>query len=141
MAGSEGYGKCCISVASPSRRRKGLLTYGSYLKMLELLSLQQLPSDPPEHDELQFIVVHQVYELWFKQLLLEVEATRDAMLAERPEHRARARRIRAIERVQLAQIEVLETMTPQDFLEFRAALTPASGFQSTQFRELDSSAA
>ena len=117
---------------------QGLLTYGSYLKIPELLSLQQLRSDPPVHDELLFIVVHQAYELWFKQLLFELEAARDAMLADRPE---RARhllvRVRAIERVLIEHIQVLETMTPQDFLEFRAVLTPASGFQSAQFRELE----
>jgi tryptophan 2,3-dioxygenase len=117
---------------------QGLLTYGSYLKFPELLSLQQLRSDPPVHDELLFIVVHQAYELWFKQLLFELEAARDAMMAGHP---ARARhllaRVRAIERVLIEHIQVLETMSPQDFLEFRAVLTPASGFQSAQFRELE----
>ncbi len=117
---------------------QGLLTYGSYLKIPELLSLQQLRSDPPVHDELLFIVVHQAYELWFKQVLFELEAARDAMVADRPE---RARhllvRVQAIERVLIEHIQVLQTMTPQDFLEFRAVLTPASGFQSAQFRELE----
>ena len=118
--------------------QEGLLTYGGYLKIPELLSLQQLRSDPPVHDELLFIVVHQAYELWFKQLLFELEAARDAMMADRPE-RARhlLRRVHAIERVLIEHIEVLQTMTPQDFLEFRAILTPASGFQSAQFRELE----
>ena len=117
---------------------EGLLTYGGYLKIPELLSLQQLRSDPPVHDELLFIVVHQAYELWFKQLLFELEAARDAMLAGDPE-RARhlLRRIHAIERVLIEHIEVLQTMTPQDFLEFRAVLAPASGFQSAQFREME----
>jgi tryptophan 2,3-dioxygenase len=117
---------------------EGLLTYGSYLQIPELLSLQQLRSDPPVHDELLFIVVHQAYELWFKQLLFELEATRDAMFDGRSD---RARhlllRVRAIERVLIEHIEVLQTMTPQDFLEFRAVLTPASGFQSAQFREFE----
>jgi tryptophan 2,3-dioxygenase len=116
----------------------GLLTYGSYLKIPELLSLQELRSNPPVHDELLFIVVHQAYELWFKQLLFELEAARDAMAADRT---ARARhllaRVRSIERVLIEHIQVLQTMTPQDFLEFRAVLTPASGFQSAQFRELE----
>jgi tryptophan 2,3-dioxygenase len=116
----------------------GLLTYGSYLKIPELLSLQQVRSDPPVHDELLFIVVHQAYELWFKQLLFELDAARDAMLADRP---GRARhllaRVHAIERVLIEHIEVLQTMTPQDFLEFRTVLSPASGFQSAQFRELE----
>jgi tryptophan 2,3-dioxygenase len=117
---------------------QGLLTYGSYLKIPELLSLQQLRSDPPVHDELLFIVVHQAYELWFKQLLFELEATRDAMVGDRPE-RARhlLARVHAIERVLIEHIEVLQTMTPQDFLEFRSVLAPASGFQSAQFREVE----
>ena len=117
---------------------EGLLTYGSYLKIPELLSLQQLRSDPPVHDEMLFIVVHQAYELWFKQLLFELETVRDAMLGD---DGARARhllaRTHAIERVLIEHIEVLQTMTPQDFLEFRAVLAPASGFQSAQFRELE----
>jgi tryptophan 2,3-dioxygenase len=116
----------------------GLLTYGSYLRIPELLSLQQLRSDPPVHDELLFIVVHQAYELWFKQLLFELEAARDAMATDRPGvARHLLGRVHAIERVLIEHIEVLQTMTPQDFLEFRAVLTPASGFQSAQFRELE----
>jgi tryptophan 2,3-dioxygenase len=117
---------------------EGLLTYGGYLRVPELLSLQQLRSDPPVHDELLFIVVHQAYELWFKQVLFELEATRDAMSTDHPE-RARhlLARVHAIERVLIDHLEVLQTMTPQDFLEFRAVLTPASGFQSAQFRELE----
>jgi tryptophan 2,3-dioxygenase len=117
---------------------EGLLTYGSYLKIPELLSLQELRSDPAVHDELLFIVVHQAYELWFKQLLFELEAARDAMIADRT---GRARhllaRVRSIERVLIEHIQVLQTMAPQDFLEFRAVLTPASGFQSAQFREME----
>ena len=116
----------------------GLLTYGTYLKVPELLSLQQLRSDPPVHDELLFIVVHQAYELWFKQLLFELEAVRDALFDDRSESaRHLLTRVRAIERVLIEHIEVLQTMTPQDFLEFRAVLAPASGFQSAQFRELE----
>ena len=108
---------------------------------------------PPVHDELLFIIVHQAYELWFKQLLHELTAVRDAMLASRsrdagsgpdaggsrPTWLARhlLHRVHVIERLLVAQIDVLETMTPQDFLEFRAALAPASGFQSVQFRELE----
>jgi tryptophan 2,3-dioxygenase len=116
---------------------------------------------PPAHDELLFITVHQAYELWFKQLLHELTAVRDAMLAStspgdgaqangsvlasgngassRQTWKARhlLRRVHVIERLLVSQIDVLETMTPQDFLEFRAALAPASGFQSVQFRELE----
>lgn len=117
---------------------EGLLTYSGYLKVPELLSLQQLRSDPPVHDEMLFIVVHQAYELWFKQLLFEVESIRGHMLGGDPERaRHELTRVRAIERVLIEQIEVLQTMSPQDFLEFRTLLAPASGFQSAQFRELE----
>jgi tryptophan 2,3-dioxygenase len=119
-------------------RDEDLLTYGGYLAVPELLSLQRLRSDPPVHDELLFIVVHQAYELWFKQLLFELESVRDRMIdgdAERARHFLT--RVAAIERVIIEHIEVLETMSPQDFLEFRSLLTPASGFQSAQFRELE----
>jgi len=133
-----------------------LLTYGSYLRLPQLLDAQHLESDPPAHDELLFITIHQVYELWFQQLLHEVDAVRDALLAT-PDHldganpdgahlegggrlwwaRHLMNRVHVIERVLVHQIDVLETMTPQDFLEFRQRLAPASGFQSVQFRELE----
>src|ERR671918_990328 len=117
---------------------EGLLTYGSYLHIPELLELQKLRSDPPVHDELLFIVVHQAYELWFKQLLFELESVRDRLFADDGE-RARhyLTRIRAIERALIEHLEVLETMSPQDFLDFRDHLAPASGFQSAQFREIE----
>jgi tryptophan 2,3-dioxygenase len=128
-----------------------LLTYGSYLRLPQLLDAQHLESDPPAHDELLFITIHQVYELWFQQLLHEVQAVRDALLAA-PEPtdgtsnhggdrlwwaRHLMNRVHVIERVLVQQVDVLETMTPQDFLEFRQRLAPASGFQSVQFRELE----
>jgi tryptophan 2,3-dioxygenase len=121
-----------------SEPEEALLTYGGYLAVPELLSIQRLRSDPPVHDELLFIVVHQAYELWFKQLLFELETIRDHLIAGEPE-RARhlLTRVHAIERVLVEHIEVLETMSPQDFLEFRSLLTPASGFQSAQFREVE----
>ena len=117
---------------------EGLLTYGEYLAVPELISLQRLRSDPAVHDELLFIVVHQAYELWFKQLIFELETVRDRML-EGDAGRARhyLTRIHAIERILIDQIEVLETMSPQDFLAFRSLLSPASGFQSAQFREVE----
>ena len=120
----------------------GQLTYGSYLRLPDLLSSQHLESDPPAHDELLFITVHQVYELWFKQLLHEVTAARDAMSAGVAGRRLwwaqhLLQRVHVIERVLVQQIDVLETMTPQDFLQFRQRLAPASGFQSVQFRELE----
>jgi tryptophan 2,3-dioxygenase len=112
------------------------LSYGGYLRVPELLAQQQPQSEAP--DELLFITVHQVYELWFKLLLHELENIRDAMFAgELWQARHLFRRVHAVERVLVAQVEVLETMTPQDFLAFRAKLAPASGFQSVQFRELE----
>lgn len=117
---------------------EGLLTYGSYLKIPELLELQQLRSDPEVHDELLFIVVHQAYELWFKQLLFELTSIRNRMFALEPERaRHELTRVHAIERVMIEHIVVLQTMRPQDFLEFREHLAPASGFQSAQFREIE----
>ena len=116
----------------------GLLTYGTYLRLPELLE-QQLPeSDPPAHDELLFITIHQVYELWFQLLLAELSDARDRMLAgESYLPRVRLERCLAIERVLIAQVDVIDTMTPQDFLAFRTKLAPASGFQSAQFREIE----
>src|SRR5436309_6650775 len=114
------------------------LSYGSYLHLPELLSLQQLRSDPPAHDELLFIVVHQAYELWFKELLFELESARDRMFeGDVPVTLHLFQRIHEIERLLVEQVSVLETMAPQDFLAFRTKLAPASGFQSVQFREIE----
>jgi tryptophan 2,3-dioxygenase len=114
------------------------LSYGTYLKVPELISLQHLRSDPSAHDELLFIVVHQTYELWFRQLLFELESVRDAMFDRKPETaRHYLTRVHTIEGVLVEQIAVLETMSPQDFLQFRSNLSPASGFQSVQFREIE----
>ena len=121
------------------------LTYGSYLRLPQLLDAQHLESDPPAHDELLFITIHQVYELWFQQLLHEAGGVRDTLLeaAGAPDGgrlwwaRHLMNRVHVIERVLVQQVDVLETMTPQDFLEFRQRLAPASGFQSVQFRELE----
>ena len=116
----------------------GLLTYGSYLRLPELLAQQRPQVVPPVHDELLFITVHQAYELWFKQLLHELVAARNAMDTDRTWLAAHLmRRAHVIERLLVSQIDVIETMTPQDFLEFRSALAPASGLQSVQFRELE----
>jgi len=113
------------------------LTYGTYLRLDELLDQQRrLATDA--HDELLFITIHQVYELWFKLLLFEVESARDAMTeGELWWARHLLARVHEIERILIEQIGVLETMTPQDFLEFRERLAPASGFQSVQYRELE----
>jgi tryptophan 2,3-dioxygenase len=119
-------------------RDGGELSYGRYLRIPELLEMQTLLSDPPAHDELLFIVIHQTYELWFRQLLFELESVRDLMFEGKPDPaRHLLERVHTIERVLVEQIAVLETMSPQDFLQFRSHLSPASGFQSVQFREVE----
>ena len=114
------------------------LTYGGYLKVRELISLQHLRSEPPQHDEMLFIIIHQVYELWFKELLHELDTIVERLDSNEPlaAHRL-VRRCIEIERVLVDQIAVLETMMPTDFLAFRDHLMPASGFQSFQFREIE----
>jgi len=114
------------------------VTYSSYLKLDELLSLQQPVSDGPEHDETLFIVIHQIYELWFKELLHEVDYL-ISLLGRQDTARAlhTLKRILTILKVVVAQIDVLETMTPLEFLSFRERLESGSGFQSYQFRELE----
>jgi tryptophan 2,3-dioxygenase len=114
------------------------VTYGTYLKVDELLALQQPRSAGPEHDELLFIVIHQVYELWFKELLHELD--RVSMLLKGDEsHRAQhtLKRVLTILKVMVAQLDILETMTPLEFLSFRERLEAASGFQSDQFRQIE----
>ena len=116
----------------------GLLTYGEYLHLADLLDQQVPESSPPAHDELLFITIHQVYELWFKLLLSELTDARDRMLAgESYLPRVRLARCQAVGRVLISQVDVIDTMTPQDFLVFRNKLAPASGFQSAQFREIE----
>ena len=112
------------------------LTYSSYLALDEVLAAQRPKTD--EHDELLFIVIHQVYELWFKQLLHElVHLQRRLEAGEGPRALATVRRILTILKTVVAQIDVLETMTPRQFTTFRDRLDAASGFQSAQFRELE----
>lgn len=114
------------------------VSYGAYLRIPELLGLQRLVSEPAEHDEMLFIVVHQVHELWFKQMLHELDAVRAALDGGRVLPALRSlKRVTAIQRVLIEQIDVLETMTPLEFNTFRNLLRPASGFQSTQFREIE----
>ena len=114
------------------------LSYGSYLHIDELLSLQQPLSTPAHHDEMLFIIIHQVYELWFKQILHEVHAiVRELNAGELLPVAKHFRRVHTIQRLLEQQIDVLETMTPQEFNAFRDNLNPASGFQSIQFRELE----
>ena len=114
------------------------VTYSSYLKLRELLALQQPLSDGPEHDETLFIVIHQVYELWFKEILHELDfLQKELVRPDAPRALATLKRILTILKVVVAQIDVLETMTPLDFLSFRARLESGSGFQSFQFREVE----
>jgi tryptophan 2,3-dioxygenase len=113
-------------------------TYGEYLRIDELLELQQPLSRGPEHDEMLFIVIHQVYELWFKEILHEVGFLQQ-LLARNEGIRAghTLKRILTILKVMVAQLDILETMTPLEFLSFRDRLESGSGFQSAQFRELE----
>jgi tryptophan 2,3-dioxygenase len=118
------------AVSSPA------LTYASYLALDEILGAQRPRSD--EHDEHLFIVIHQVYELWFKQLLHELAALQRHLVDGRtPQALHTLRRTLTIMKVAVAQIDVLETMTPRQFTSFRARLDASSGFQSAQFRELE----
>ena len=112
------------------------VTYGSYLKVDRLLELQQPRSD--EHDEILFIVIHQVYELWFKEMLHELDRVMDLLrhdMGDRAQHTLK--RILTILKVMVAQVDILETMTPLEFLTFRNRLAAASGFQSDQFRQIE----
>jgi len=114
------------------------VTYGSYLRIDDLLALQQPRSAGPEHDEMLFIVIHQVYELWFKELLHEFDRV-ITLLTNDDSHRAQhtLKRILTILKVMVAQLDILETMTPLEFLSFRERLAAASGFQSDQFRQIE----
>ena len=114
------------------------VTYSSYLKLDELLSLQKPLSDGPEHDETLFIVIHQVYELWFKEILHEIDYLKRLLMQnDAPRSLHTLKRVLTILKVVVAQIDVLETMTPLEFLSFRERLESGSGFQSVQFRELE----
>jgi tryptophan 2,3-dioxygenase len=120
--------------------------YHNYLELDKLLSAQNLRSvalGTPAHEEMLFIVVHQVYELWFKQIIHELESVVAMFDDDRVDERsiseavARLERVAEIQRLLIAQIGVMETMTPLDFLDFRNYLFPASGFQSFQFRYIE----
>jgi len=122
------------------------LDYGTYLKLDELLSLQAPRSvalGRPAHDETLFVVVHQVYELWFKQILHEIASLQELFRQDSVGERSigvavsRLHRVTEIQKILVDQLRVLETMTPLDFLEFRDLLVPASGFQSLQFRLIE----
>src|SRR5215467_12652516 len=112
------------------------LSYNKYLRVPDLIKLQDCLSS--RHDELLFITVHQAYELWFKQILHELDAAIQLMEEDRVPTATRAvNRIVAIEKLLVNQIHILESMTPISFLKFRDELNPASGFQSMQFREIE----
>lgn len=118
---------------------EGALSYNNYLKVEELKNLQVCMSEPPHHDEPLFIIIHQTYELWFKLILHEID---EAMRLLKEGNVVRAtwfmRRVATIfKQVLVNQIHILETMMPVDFLGFRSKLNPASGFQSSQFREIE----
>jgi tryptophan 2,3-dioxygenase len=114
------------------------VTYSSYLGIDRLLELQHELSDPPHHDELLFIVSHQVYELWFKQMLHELAAICRWLDADQPAHAGQLfERLHGIQHLLIEQIPVLETMFAVEFAKFRDNLRPASGFQSLQFRKIE----
>src|SRR5689334_21936323 len=114
------------------------LSYNTYLRVRDLINLQDCLSDPAHHDELLFITVHQAYELWFKQILHEIDAAISLVDEDRLAAATRAlKRVVDIEKLLLDQIHILESMTPINFLAFRDQLNPASGFQSMQFREIE----
>jgi len=141
---------CPVSTSAPgyvaSDAEDGKLTYASYLRIPELLKLQHPLSSPPHHDEMLFIIIHQTYELWFKELLHDLDEVASCLRAvgEKPGSREAVyeaarllRRCTEILRVLVTQFTILETMLPTHFLAFRGKLEPASGFQSEQFRELE----
>src|SRR5437773_2097603 len=116
----------------------GDLTYKGYLKLDELLKLQQPLAKPECHDETLFIIVHQVFELWFRLALHEIDEVLELLERDDVFESARLiRRLTAIVRLFIPKLSVLETMMPSDFIQFRDLLKPASGFQSLQFREIE----
>jgi len=114
------------------------LSYNKYLRVQDLINLQDCLSTPAHHDELLFITVHQAYELWFKQILHEIDAAIEFLEGDRVPAATRAlKRIVDIEKLLVNQIHIIESMAPISFLAFRDQLNPASGFQSMQFREIE----
>jgi tryptophan 2,3-dioxygenase len=114
------------------------ITYESYLKVRQLIALQQVQSDPPEHDETLFIIIHQVYELWFKLLLHELDRAKTQLSgADLYGAIDTFQRTRTVMKTLVGQLDILETMTPMGFESFRDRLESASGFQSAQFREFE----
>jgi tryptophan 2,3-dioxygenase len=127
--------------SSPEPQPAGGTEYAAYLLIDDLLELQR-PITEGAHDELLFIIVHQAYELWFKLMLHELTRVDAELRAARPAGALTSlKRVVAIDRLLLSQLDVLETMGPEGFLEFRDPLAPASGFQSRQFREIERASA
>jgi tryptophan 2,3-dioxygenase len=136
----------CPVMTGTGETEHDVLYYWDYLHLDELLS-SQTPKSPERgglvHDEIFFIVVHQTYELWFKQILVELDSVLSLMSADRIPERdlgiilSRLQRINSIQQLLVGQFDILETMTPLDFLDFRSMLLPASGFQSVQFRLIE----
>jgi tryptophan 2,3-dioxygenase len=117
---------------------ESMVTYGSYLKVHDLLSLQKPLSNPPEHDEMLFIIIHQSYELWFKQILHELTRAESELDSNNTFAALKTlKRMTTIQEILTKKVSILETMTPNDFNLFRSRLNPASGFQSHQFRVLE----
>ena len=127
-----------MSQADTQQTQTTGLTYSSYLRLDELLNRQHEQSDPPEHDEMLFIIIHQVYELWFKLLLHELDKIKRDF-SSNDEYGAihSFKRCRTIVKTLVQQLDILETMTPMSFSSFRDRLETSSGFQSAQFRELE----
>src|SRR5438034_7094879 len=114
------------------------VTYSTYLKLDQLLSLQAPRPGELEHDETLFVIIHQTYELWFKEILHELDYLRTLLAGDDLPRAGHAmKRVLTILKVLVAQVDILETMTPLEFLSFRARLEAGSGFQSAQFRELE----
>lgn len=131
-------GECRKKGSLTERQNTMALTYSSYLNLDELLSLQEPRSQGQAHDEMLFIVIHQTYELWFKEILHELDRLRALLEApDFPGAQLIVRRLCAILRMLVVQVDVLETMLPLGFLSFRGHLGTASGFQSLQFREIE----
>jgi tryptophan 2,3-dioxygenase len=121
-----------------SENYESALTYNSYLAVDDLLKLQKPLSDGPEHDEMLFIIIHQTYELWFKQLIHEFQQAQRALESGNTHYALSILgRIRTIMKVCVAQVDILETMTPLQFNAFRGYLSSSSGFQSAQFRMVE----
>src|SRR5205823_9447363 len=113
----------------------GMPSYSDYLKLDRLLALQEPGAD---HDEMLFVVIHQAYELWFKQVLHELDYLRTLLAKDDLPRAGHAmKRVLTVLKVLVAQVDILETMTPLEFLSFRTRLESGSGFQSAQFRELE----